>query len=829
MENNNCSKRVESSKNIEKDQLIEKIKAENPKRFDQILIENEVRFNYFYVKPQIQAFKRSPLVFKFPLYDKVQDELDSLMNSSEKILKLDNNSIIEQLLNLGHTPLTNQEYNSIDLPFSDIHLEIENNQVLNKQPLYFLKEKSKVENCHDCKGEKYVQCSEIECRGQHIYDCSDCRSVGEIDCSDCRGNGEYTCPSCNGRGNLKCSACGGSGRDRKKDSVLAKCNSCNGSGERKCSSIDTSGNFVGLGLGNLASAAIKKGVGHEYCGGKGIIKCSTCNNLGKITCSKCTGKGNIECNVCYGDNQDNRYGKVDCNTCKTTGKIVTLSYFETTIVNISEDFCFSDGKEIEVEGFDVNMIKSHIDNSLIPSLTYLSLNGEINEKYNEFTLLAAKKASEKFNLFKDKYPKIIEENLCVDVVPCVTFSYHHILSGTTHEVSILSIEKDQKILFHSDPTDLANEKETIKVKVIELLNKAFSTKKYREKINLKNELFLIIQLAKVGSINEEEKRFIASNLKSLDAFTLKEKTELFKLMSDDTFEEINNKNALFFSEERAEEAKEKMLNLIELANTDLLKEEKEKFESISLKIDEALKSKPNKLSSFFKTWQISIPILLLIFSLIFFVIFFLNKESDVIVSNKPDIKEIKSNDDTKIVEDSIITDNNEKFDNHSKNDLNSITMIIAENDFIKIKDKLVKKDNPSQKKHIEWLNELTVSANQEDFFTEKCFRFVSDAMELYWGYSEDITNEIFNNRWADIYDVNFVEFGHLFENGNGGWINTQLANVDYLGYLNDGYWYELNIQCSNNDTDFVDLIRVVKIIEVNGSYKIDYFISLKDD
>src|SRR5690606_5896271 len=93
----------------------------------------------------------------------------------------------------------------------------------------------------------------------------------------------------------------------------------------------TSEGLAGFGVGTLAAAAIKKGVGHEYCGGSGIIQCSTCSSSGKITCDKCEGDGRIECKTCYGDNLDDRYGKVDCNTCETAGELASISYVETEI------------------------------------------------------------------------------------------------------------------------------------------------------------------------------------------------------------------------------------------------------------------------------------------------------------------------------------------------------------------------------------------------------------------------------------------------------------------------------------------------------------------
>lgn len=52
---------------ISKETLVTKIKESDPVRFDQMLIEEEERKSYYFVKYNSVAIDRKPLTLKFPL------------------------------------------------------------------------------------------------------------------------------------------------------------------------------------------------------------------------------------------------------------------------------------------------------------------------------------------------------------------------------------------------------------------------------------------------------------------------------------------------------------------------------------------------------------------------------------------------------------------------------------------------------------------------------------------------------------------------------------------------------------------------------------------
>ena len=107
---------------------------------------------------------------------------------------------------------------------------------------------------------------------------------------------------------------------------------------------------------------------------------------------------------------------------------------------------------------------------------------------------------------------------------------------------------------------------------------------------------------------------------------------------------------------------------------------------------------------------------------------------------------------------------------------------------------------------------------------------VMDAIDYTWGYPGSIEEDEFKSKWNSMFDLKYSSFGHAFENGNCGWASFKLENIEFLGSLNDGDWYKLTILggCGENDYSQT-LVRVVKIIEENGSFRIANFISLRNE
>lgn len=609
--------RIENGKNVTKDELIDCIKASDPVRFDQMLIETDKRKTLFYVKYNASSYVRRAKTLSFPLFkDLIQDFNRNIKSSGEPTTLTDEN-FIKKIISKGNSPKDTPKYNGKDLIFSELTLVVEGNIPKSKQPIYYIPSETIRQTCGTCDGDKYTTCTETKCKGEHIYKCGTCKASGELNCKDCNARGEYSCPSCHGRGELKCSACSGSGKDRNSDSVFAKCKSCNGSGERKCSSVDTSGNIVGLGLGNLTSAAVKKGFGNEYCGGSGVIKCKTCKSSGKITCDTCKGEGEIECATCYGDRIDNRYGKVDCKTCETAGELASISYIETDVKFNKLELIVTDGENITAPDFDVNTLNKYTENNTKLDETYVNLNGEIKDKYDKYSTLCSAEALSKIGVSKDKYPKLIREEMYYEGVPCATLQYNHILSASYHDVSVLSIDKEKDVIFHSNPTSVI-EKESLKQSVSELIAKAFSTKKYKDKIDRKHEAILMVHMAKAdGIIEEEEKRYLSQSISGLVGFTNKEKNDLFALMSNETLSPILPESAYFSSRERAAEAQRKITALLAKTGNNHKPAEIAKLEEINNAIELGYKAKPSVLGQFLKTWQVSGSIFLIVVTLVF--------------------------------------------------------------------------------------------------------------------------------------------------------------------------------------------------------------------
>jgi hypothetical protein len=126
-------------------------------------------------------------------------------------------------------------------------------------------------------------------------------------------------------------------------------------------------------------------------------------------------------------------------------------------------------------------------------------------------------------------------------------------------------------------------------------------------------MFLMLHMAKAdGQIEEQEKRYLSQTITGLHGFTQKEKAELFGLMSASTLPPILPTNAYFSSQERAEEARKKIIELVAKADGDYEPQEKAKLEEINKAIELGYKAKPSAFGRFFKTWQVSVSLLLLL-------------------------------------------------------------------------------------------------------------------------------------------------------------------------------------------------------------------------
>jgi len=593
--------RIQNGEDVSKETLIEKIKTNDPIRFDQMLIESEERKTYYYVKYKAIAYTRKPKTLKFPLFKDLQNDFEKTIERSGELKILEDDRIIKKVISKGYEPTKTIKYAGLNLAFSELKLITENDKVKQKQPFYYFPKETHRHTCGTCDGAKYTTCPEYECQGQHIYDCNECNATGKIDCDDCDRKGYLRCRNCSGRGEYSCGRCAGKGESsctncsgRGSESDGSRCTHCSGRGYQKC--------------GGCRDGIIRC----EKCSGKGELRCNNCAGRGEVTCKECKGKRQITCHRCYGDHIDGRYGKVDCETCETAGELASISYIETKIKSDTLDLFFTDKTEIDAPDFNLNNIKQFVNENGQLMQTYKNLNGDVKDNYDEYSSVCSENALAQVGDYKDRYPKLISEEMYYEGVPCVTFSYNHILTSTFHNVSVLSIDNTKEVLFHSNPANVIEEKESFTNKVNELFRQAFSTKTFKEKIDRKHEMILLVHMAKAdGVITEIEKRYLSQNISGLQGFTQKEKAELFGLMSVSTLPPILPTNAYFSTKERAEEAKKKIVDLITRADEEYTPQEKAKLEEINRAIYLGYKAKPSALGRFLKTWQVSIFLFIL--------------------------------------------------------------------------------------------------------------------------------------------------------------------------------------------------------------------------
>tara|TARA_B110001452_G_scaffold133_1_gene114 strand:- start:798 stop:1637 length:840 start_codon:yes stop_codon:yes gene_type:complete len=158
----------------------------------------------------------------------------------------------------------------------------------------------------------------------------------------------------------------------------------------------------------------------------------------------------------------------------------------------------------------------------------------------------------------------------------------------------------------------------------------------------------------------------------------------------------------------------------------------------------------------------------------------------------------------------------------------SAPKIDRENNWTLIESNLnwTEKDNSQA---VKWFNKNVFNGNQ-DIYTPTCYSYLMDATDYYWGYPGSIEEDIFKSKWKSIFDLKYSSFGHAFQNGNCGWASFEIRNIEFLGDLNGGDWFKLTIKGGCGENDYSNtLVRLVKLTDENGSFKIANFMSLQDE
>lgn len=553
-------------------QIKEILKKITPDKFDKMIITDEQsvkRGNYVFAKLKYEKVERQVEQIKFPLYAAIKDNFAELEGGETKFgakSPINSEKLFDTLRSNYQISGKGFSVGKISEPFT-YPLDEVNGEIAKQQKKYFFPDLTYQETCGECRGEKYVKCSDSECGGRHNWSCTDCHGDGKISCNDCGGDGKITCKKCKGHGYNKCGGGVGAGVTRYLvgDTFLPGAGGCGGTG------------YVTIGndTKRCTDCNGKGEVPCKDCGTKGEIKCEKCSGRGEVQCKACSGKGDITCSVCYGDKE--RYGKIDCPECKTIGTVGQIVYVNS---HVSQN----DNEKIILKGDKLNLsdshIQSHVKSNTQGELVFKKVNDKVEENYDEYSKEYAELFEKDLGLNKGTFPLVTKEEEYYQVVPCVELSYKHMLTNTTHEFAIVDIWDNPEIIFHSEPEELKQDLGNATKAVGGFFGKLFKTKSFKTKEDKKNEITLLIHLAKVdGKIEDEEKVSLSEAIGHLEEFTNSEKQKFFDLMNMPSLPPLTKNDTTFSSKERANEMLDKLTKLA-MADGELEGVEKEFIDKV---------------------------------------------------------------------------------------------------------------------------------------------------------------------------------------------------------------------------------------------------------
>ena len=270
----------EAQKQIERitiAQIKDTLKKIAPDKFDKMIItdgESVKRGNYVFAKLKYQKVERQVEQIKFPLYGAIKDNFAELEGGEGKFgakAPINANKLFETLKSNYSISSEGFQTGKINDAFK-YPLDEASGEISGQQKKYFFPDLTYQETCEECRGEKYIKCTDGDCDGRHNWTCTDCHGDGKVTCNDCGGDGKKTCKECKGHGYTKCG--GGAG------------------------------GFIGRNV--LSGQDLHLG----GCGGTGQIKdgdryrtCKTCHGKGEIACKDCGTRGEVKCDDCSGRGQ----------------------------------------------------------------------------------------------------------------------------------------------------------------------------------------------------------------------------------------------------------------------------------------------------------------------------------------------------------------------------------------------------------------------------------------------------------------------------------------------------------------------------------------------
>ncbi len=527
-------------------QIKEILKKNATDKFDKMIIsDNQLvkRGNYIFAKLKFQKVERNIIKIKFPLFGSIKDnfiEFEGGLSKFNEKANLNSERILEVLQT--NYNIIGKSILNIDVkePFN-YPLDTENGEIVLKQKKYFFPDLTYKETCDKCNGHKYITCQDSECNGRHKWTCTNCNGEGKLTCENCSGRKKVDCPKCNGSNRVKCKKCGGDGR--VNDGFIAKAANSKYVEEKRC------GDCAGKGYVQCRECS------------DGQITCKVCSGNGKISCVECNSQGIIVCSHCYGDNE--RYGKMNCPQCQTEGITAQIVYVTSNVTSNDAEKIILDGTKLNI---GENLIKNHVNQNSKAELVYLKINDDVKENYDEFSKVYANSFENDLVLNKNNFPLLTKEEIYYQVIPCVEISYKHMLTNTNHELTIVDFWNNPEVVFHSEPEQLKQDLGNATKAVGGFFGKIFKTKGFKTKEDKRNEIVLLIHLAKIdGKIDEQEKTYLSEMIGNLDDFTNSEKQKIFDLMNAKTLPELTKFDVSFSTKERGQEVINK---LTELANSD---------------------------------------------------------------------------------------------------------------------------------------------------------------------------------------------------------------------------------------------------------------------
>lgn len=510
------------------EQIKEILKKNAKSEFDKMIINSETdikRTDYYYSALNYKKAERRLYAITFPLFDSIKNDF-SLFEGG--VGKFGEKSIVEyegyinefskmEGAKLHKIPLSDVD-NAFEFPF-----DAENKEVNKTQRKYFLPKFTYQETCEKCNGNKYITCTNIECKGKHVWRCKECIGTGQITCSKCKGHGYTKCWTCSGIGKTT----QGIGDDKK----TVRCTKCMGKGE---------------------------------------VPCSKCGVSGKVRCQTCDGDGEITCRYCYSDRE--RRGMIDCPVCLTAGTNGQFTFVETLIEDSNTHKLIKIGDDIELEE---EIVFKHVKSDLNFMPIYKRINEKISDENDEISKKLTNMYEEELELSKTDFPMVLKEEIIYQVIPVVEISYKHMLTNEIHEFAIVDFWNNPEILFYSEAEKLKVGAGSILKIIVGLFSKMFKTKGYLKKEDRKTEIKLMIYLAKSdGKIEEQEKEYLSEQISHFKEFKNSEKKELFNLMNADELPELTSKDVKFSDPEKGKKIIDK---LTQLAHSDGELEEAEKL------------------------------------------------------------------------------------------------------------------------------------------------------------------------------------------------------------------------------------------------------------